>query len=184
VSAGRDGRRFHGPPEPSGALPSASQPESVFISYSPEDVKFLNMLMPHLNLLENQRSIRIFTHEALPPGTLWQEVTQVAISNAAAAILLVTPDYLASRALMKDQLPYLLARAEEKDRTAILPLLVKPSLFHTLPHLYRFKPFNSTPKTLIEMRPAEKGRFLVAVAEAVLEEVRRRQAGSAGDLQL
>lgn len=140
--------------------------------------------MRHLEVLENQGLIRIFTHEALPPGTLWQEVTQFEISNTAAAILLVTPDYLASRALMEDQLPHLLARAKVENRTAILPLLVKPSLFSSIPHLYRFKPFNPTPKTLIEMRLGEKERFLVSVAEAVQEEVRRRRMGGSGDLQL
>lgn len=131
--------------------------------------------MLQLEVLQNQGLIRIFTHEALPVGTLWQEVTQIEISNAAAAILLVTPDYLRSRALMEDQLPDLLARAEDEG-TAILPLLVRPSLFRNLPQLNRFKPFNPTRKTLIEMeRPGEKERFLVSVAEAVQEEVRRRR---------
>jgi ketosteroid isomerase-like protein len=133
------------------------------------------MLLLQLEVLENQGLIRIFTHEALPPGTLWQEVTQLEISNTVAAILLVTPDYLVSPDLMEDQLPPLLAQAKEGG-TAILPLLVRPSLFFTLPHLYQFKPFNPTSKTLIEMeRPGEKERFLVLVAEAVQEEVRQRR---------
>jgi hypothetical protein len=76
---------------------------------------------------------------------------------------------------MEDQLPLLLDRAESEG-TAILPLLVRPSLFYTLPHLYRFKAFNPTSKTLIEMeRPGEKERFLVSVAEAVQEVVRYRR---------
>lgn len=72
--------------------------------------------MRHLEVLQNQGLIRIFTHEALPPGTLWHEATQFEISKAAAAILLVTPDYLASRALVEDQLPLLLARAEDQGK--------------------------------------------------------------------
>jgi len=184
VATGRQEGKFRGSPESRRATQAGPPPEPVFISYSPEDVKFLRMLMRHLEVLENQRMIRIFTHEALPPGALWQEVAQVEMSNAVAAILLVTPDYLASRALAESQLPQLLARAEAEDETAILPLLVKPSLFHSLPHLYRFKAFNPTSKTLIEMRAGERERFLVSVAEAVQEEVRRRRAGRAGDVQL
>ena len=160
------------PLEPADRSLPISLPESVFISYSSEDIKFLKMLMRHLNVLHNDGLIRIFTREALPPGALWDEITQAEISNAAVAILLVTPDYLASRALMRNQLPLLLAHAAQAG-TAIMPLLVKPSLFHTLPHLYRFKPFNPTPKTLIDMRAGERERFLVAVAEAVEDEVRR-----------
>ena len=128
--------------------------------------------MRHLNVFQNEELIRIFSREALPPCALWNEITQAEISNAAVAILLVTPDYLASRALMRNQLPLLLARAAAKG-TAIMPLLVKPSLFRTLPHLYRFKPFNPTPKTLVDMRSGEREAFLVSVAEAVEEEVRR-----------
>ena len=139
--------------------------------------------MRHLKVLENQGLIRIFVREALPPGALWLEITQSEISSAAVAILLVTPDYLESRALMKDQLPLLLDRAKKAGAT-IMPLLVKPSLFHSLPHLRQFKPFNPTSKTLIEMRAGEKEKFLVSVAEAVQEEVRRRHAGSGGDIQL
>lgn len=166
-------------------VPSGRQPESVFISCSPKDSKFLGMLMLQLKVIENQGLIRIFTHEALPPGTLWQQEARIEISNAVAAILLVTPDYLASEDLMENQLPQLLARAHEQSGTAILPLLVRPSMFSSVPHLYRFKPFNPTPKTLIEMeRPGEKERFLVTVAQAVQEEVRRRQAGRGGGIQL
>lgn len=180
----RQENRFRGPSGPRCRPLSGSQPEAVLISHSAEDVKFLRMLMRHLEVLENQRMIRIFAYEALPPGTLWQEVVRVEISNAVAAILLVSPDYLSSRALAENQLPQLLAQAEAEDGTAILPLLVKPSLFYSLPHLYRFKPFNPTPKTLIEMRAGEKERFLVSVAEAVQEEVRRRRTGRAGDVRL
>lgn len=162
---------------------SAAWREPVFISYSPEDVKFLNLLLRHLKVLENNQEIRIFTAQAVPPGALWQEVGESEISSAAVAILLVTPDYLASRALMENELPRLLARAAEAG-TSIMPLLVKPSLFFSLPHLYRFKPFNPTPKTFIEMRPGEKERFLVSVAEAVREEVRRRHTGGDGDIHL
>jgi hypothetical protein len=163
------------------SLPAAP-PERVFISYSPEDARFLKLLIRHLSVLDNQKLIKIFTVQAVPPGRLWEEITQAEISSAAVAILLVTPAYLESRALMEHELPSLLVRAAE-DGTTIMPLLVKPSLFYSLPHLYRFKEFNPTPKTLIEMRAGEKDRFLVSVAEAVQEEVRRRRA-SGGDIQL
>ncbi len=127
---GKDSR-----PQKDGVSPTTSERESVFISYSLEDVRFRKMLMRHLRVLENQRLIRTFFHQALPPGALWQEITQQEISGAAVAILLVTPDYLGSRALMEDQLPRLLDSAK-KAGTTIMPLLVKPSLFYSLPHLY------------------------------------------------
>lgn len=142
------------------------------------------MLMPNLKVLENQGLIRIFTRKALAPGTLWREEIQSEIANSVAAILLVTPDYLASDDIMEGQLPQLLSRAKDHG-TAILPLLVKPSMFSTIPELSRFQPFNPTTKTLIEMgRPGERERFLVSVAKAVQDEVRHRRTDSGGDLHV
>jgi hypothetical protein len=175
-------RRFGGTPG-GGESEAAPRPESVFISYSHEDVKFFEMLMRHLKVIENQHLIRIFAHDTLRPGARWQEAARSEIAQAAAAILLVTPDYLASPAIMADEIPRLLARAEEHG-AAILPLLVKPSLIGSVPQLYRFKAFNPTDKTLIEMRPGEKERFLVSVAEAVQEVVLDRRTGRGGDLLL
>jgi hypothetical protein len=148
------------------------------------------MLMPHLKVLENRGLIRIFTRQALAPGTLWREEMQSEISNSVAAILLVTPEYLESDDIREGQLTQLLSRAKDHG-TAILPLLVKPSMFSTVPELSRFLPFNpisktlDEPKTLIEMvRPGEKERFLVSVAKAVQEEVHHRRADSGGDLHV
>lgn len=185
MSAIGRGQSSRSSPDPNDSRSSVFRPESVFISYSPKDAKHLEMLMRHLRLLKNQNIIRVFTHAALPVGALWQQEVEIEISNAAAAILLVTPDYLESDDLMENQVPRLLARAEEQGGTLILPLLVAPSLFETLPHLFRFKPFNDPSKTLVEMaRPGEKDRFLVTVAQAVQEAIRHRQAGSAGDMRL
>ncbi len=74
--------------------------------------------------------------------------------------------HLVSRDLMEDQLPRLLEQAQERG-TAILPLLVEPSMFFHLPQLACFKPFNPVSRTLIQMRTAELREFLLSVAEMV-----------------
>lgn len=181
MSAAGKGRQSRGPSKPNGASPSDSEPELVFLSYAREDGKFLKMLALQLKVLKNQGLIRIFNHQTLRTGALWREEAQSALSIAAVAILLVSPDYLASDDLMENELPQLLARAQDAG-TAILPLLVRPSLFSTVEHLSRFKPFNPTDKTLVEMdRPGERERFLLLVAQEVQEEIRRRRAGSGDD---
>lgn len=155
---------------------SGEPPENVYISYTPADTKYLDMLMTQLKVLVDQGLIQVSTYKDLHTGSNWQEETGKAIERSMAAILLITPDYLVSPAAKKDQLPRLLARAEESG-TAILPLLVIPSQFDQIPHLYRFKPFNSPSRTLVDMRFPEKQRFLVSVAEAVREMVYRKRGG-------
>jgi TIR domain len=142
------------------------------------------MLMLHLQVLDNEGKINIFIHDALLPGTLWQQETRSHIDRAAAAILLISPEYLVSEDLMEDQLPRLLEQAQERG-TAILPLLVRPSMFYHLPKLACFKPFNPASRTLVRMGAAEREEFLLSVAEVVEEVIRRRRAGSSGgDVEL
>jgi hypothetical protein len=185
MPAGESGRRFCGSPEPGDVSRSAETPELVFISCSDsrQDRTFLDMLMLHLQVMANEGRIEIFIHDALLPGTLWQQETRSHIDRAAAAILLISPKYLVSKDLMEDQLPRLLEQAQERG-TAILPLLVRPSMFYHLPKLACFKPFNPISRTLVRMGAAEREEFLLSVAEMVEEVIRRRQAGSGGDVQL
>jgi hypothetical protein len=83
---------------------------------------------------------------------------------------------------MEDQLPRLLEQAQGRG-TAILPLLVAPSMFHHLEHLACFKPFNPMSRTLSKMGTAERQEFLLKVAETVEEVIRRRRSGGK-DIQL
>lgn len=151
----------------------AQEPGLVFVSYSSSDLKYLDMLKPHLSLLEKLGSIRTFTHDALRPGSLWMDETRSAILAAAAAVLLVTPDYLDSEIITGNELPQLLVQAKNRG-TEILPLLVEPSLFERT-ELFRFTPFNRTPKTFYEMKGAERKRFLLSVAKEVDDIVRRNR---------
>jgi hypothetical protein len=186
MPSGESGRRFRSPQEPGEVSSAAEPPELVFISCSDSrlDRKFLDMLMLHLRVLDNEGRIGIFIHDALLPGTLWQQETRSHIDRAAAAILLISPEYLVSEDLMEDQLPRLLEQAQERG-TAILPLLVRPSMFYHLPKLACFKPFNPSSRTLVRMGVAEREEFLLSVAEMVEEVIRRRLAGSSGgDVEL
>jgi TIR domain len=185
VSAGRGRGRLQGSHESSHIPPTGEQPELIFISCSTsrQDRKFLDMLMLHLDVLQDERRIEIFTHDALPPGTLWQQEARFNIERAAAAILLISPKYLVSKDLMEDQLPRLLEQAQKRG-TAILPLLVEPSMFYHKSKLACFKPFNPMSRTLIRMGAAELREFLLSVAETVEEVIRRRRAGSGGDVLL
>jgi TIR domain len=182
---GRDGRHLQASQQSSRMPPTGKQPELIFISCSTsrQDRKFLEMLMLHFQVLQNEGRIEIFTHDALPPGTLWQQEARFNIERAAAAILLISPKYLVSKDLMEDQLPRLLEQAQKRG-TAILPLLVEPSMFYHLPKLACFKPFNPMTRTLIKMTTAELREFLLLVAETVEEVIRRRRAGSGGDVLL
>jgi hypothetical protein len=181
---GRSERRFERSPK-SGRVPSSTErPELVFIScsHSRADRKVLDLLMLHLQVLKNQKKIDIFTHDALPPGALWQQETRFMIERAAAAILLISPKYLVSPDLMEEQLPRLLEQAQERG-TAILPLLVEPSMLRHHPHLACFKPFNPMSRPLSRMTVPERQEFLLKVAETVEEVIRRRRADG-GDIQL
>lgn len=68
---------------------------SLFISYSHADAQWMQVFKKHLNGILADRC-RVWTDEDIPAGTTWEERLLGNLHQAAAGLILVSPDYLVS----------------------------------------------------------------------------------------
>ena len=71
---------------------------TVFISYSHQDEEWKDKLLPHLYALESAGvEMQVWHDRRIDGGEKWYPEIRDAMANAAAAILMISADFLASR---------------------------------------------------------------------------------------
>jgi tetratricopeptide (TPR) repeat protein len=114
---------------------SPSDAFSVFICYAHADNvhsepsrRWLDRLLLHLQPLALQNSIRTWSDQQIETGDFWDAKIQAQLQQAKAAVLLVSPAFLASDYIRNSELPVLLKRAMDHG-LIIIPLILRPCLF-------------------------------------------------------
>jgi TIR domain len=160
------------PPQPATSPKGAGQ---VFVSYSHKDRKWLDRLLVHLKPLQRSGILDLWEDKRLKPGMLWKEEIAEAVETAQVAILLISADFLASDFVMDDELPNLLAAAQERGML-IMPVIVAPSRFSKMDSLNRFQALNPPEVPLSRMTPHGREELMVLLANEIEEALGRGTA--------
>jgi TIR domain-containing protein len=145
--------------------PDPDRPQ-VFISYSHHDKEWLDRLRVHLRPLEREALLEVWDDTKIAAGKRWREEIQKAIEAASVAVILVSPDFLASDFIAGEELPPLLEAAERRGTTLLL-LLVAPCWFEKAKFLSPLQAVNAPKRTLLQMDRAEQEATFVTLAEKV-----------------
>ncbi len=102
-----------------------NKPGKVFISYSHQDERWKNKLLPHLKALEQAGvDMVVWEDRQIDAGAQWHPDIERAMADAGVAILLISADYLASGFCVKQEVPFLIDR-QEKQGMLLIPVLIQ-----------------------------------------------------------
>jgi len=165
-----------------GSTLSSEHPEDrqiVFISYSHSDSKWLTRFERHLKPLLRGRRINAWSDKRIRTSDRWQEEINLALAASSAAVLLVSPDFLASDFIADQELPVILKGASDNG-LRIFSIILSPCAFKEAEFKFMdskngpqtttlsvFQAANPPSKTLAEMKKSEWERTLLQTANEI-----------------
>ena len=102
--------------------------DQVFISYSREDEKHMIELLKHLKPLQRSGAVTAWSDQQIAAGAQWLQEIKTALSKTSVAVLLVSPDFLASDFINDQELGPLLQEAKAGG-VRILWVPLRPSSY-------------------------------------------------------
>jgi len=142
--------------------------DQVFISYSHKDKKWRDDLDTHLIPYLRGGSIVSWSDQQIAPGSAWFREIQSAFTNSKMAVLLVSPDFLASDFIHERELGPLLKEAEQGG-VKILWVPVRESAFKQTP--LKYQAVLDPSKPLATMTKAKRDRAWVKICEEIQKAV-------------
>lgn len=167
---------------------SQNENSRIFICYAHKDnestelsQRWLDRLLEHLEPLNLQEQAEIWSDKKLEIGDEWHEEIQDTLQQVKAAVLLVSPAFLASKYIRNSEVPVLLKHAKERG-VKILPIILRSCLFNETKFKYpdpkngpeelslsTLQVANSPTKPLNSMAEHEQDNVLLSVAQRLLK---------------
>jgi hypothetical protein len=137
----------------------------VIISYHSSDLRWKDELQTHLAPLLPPGEIAIWSEG--PYGEYWRDRMQQTLAAARVAVILISPNYLASDFVLDGFLPTLLATGEASGLRVVC-LVLSHSVFAET-RLSRFPALNPPARPLDSMNNGDRNKVMVTIAKRIAE---------------
>jgi hypothetical protein len=151
------------PPPKDPTIVSKPRRDGIFFSYSHTDADALKELTDMLAPVAQK--LNIWHDRMIEPGAKWRDEINEAIGSAKAAVLLVSPAFLKSDFIEKDELPPLL-EAASKDGCRILWIAVRESLVDVT-DIGAYQALY--PRALMNLSTEERNKAISEIAHKIFE---------------
>lgn len=153
----------------------------IFVSYSHEDKDYLEKLQKFLKPLIRDGRFEIWDDTKIVPGQDWKKTIQEALKDAIAAVLLVSPSFLASDFIAANELPVLLQKAEDEGLTVLI-VIVSNCLFEESA-LSKFQAVNPE-RPLDRRKESTQNEVWSALASAIKKLFQKNRSNSPKEKKL
>jgi O-acetyl-ADP-ribose deacetylase (regulator of RNase III) len=143
--------------------------QHVFVSYSHKDRVWLKRLQDMLKPLIRQGSVSLWSDTDIKPGASWRDDIERELKAARAAVLLVSPNFLASDFIAQHELPPLLDKAKSQG-TRILWAHVSSCLYKES-EVGAYQAAHDVAQPLDKLRPSKRNEVLVQICQNIKEAV-------------
>jgi hypothetical protein len=146
--------------------------DQVFISYSHRDTRWRDDLDKHLKPYLRGVPVKSWSDQQIAPGSKWFAEIESALENAKVAVLLISPDFLASDFIHEHELGPLLKKADEHGVT-ILWVPVRDSAYKQTP-LTNYQAVIDPMKPLARMNTPKRDQAWVKICDEIKKAVNDR----------
>ena len=148
----------------------AGKSPTVFISYSHKDEDWKDRLVTHLGVLREQGLLDLWDDRQIGAGEEWEQKINDAMSSASVAILLVSPDSLTSKFILRQEVSRLLQRREQEG-LLIYPVIVKSCAWQKVPWLSRMQVRPRDGKPLASFRGDRRDQAMSNIATEIFDQL-------------
>lgn len=104
---------------------SGSTKIKVFVSYAREDEELCEELRKHLAILEREGKAELWVDRQVTAGEQWEREIDRHLDAADLILLLISPDFFASKFCWEVELPRALGH-HHRGRSIVIPVLLRP----------------------------------------------------------
>lgn len=144
--------------------------DQVFVSYSHKDIFWLEKFQTFFRPLEQFNKIKIWDDTSTLPGEVWREKIDNALFKTKVAFFIVTPNFIDSEFITKEELQYFI-NVSKKENVTIFWVAVSQSLYTSTP-LADIECANNPKVPLDQLTEANQNQTITEICQKLITAMR------------